>query len=70
MAAFDMGGPVNKTATAFTLALMAEGIYGPNGAYRIACAIPPLGIASQPLFPNVNGLKMKEEWEPLLPLWD
>ncbi|WP_313681671.1 PTS fructose transporter subunit IIC [Pantoea sp.] len=45
MAAFDMGGPVNKTATAFTLALMAEGIYGPNGAYRIACAIPPLGIA-------------------------
>jgi PTS system fructose-specific IIC component/fructose-specific PTS system IIC-like component len=24
---------------------MAEGIYGPNGAYRIACAIPPLGIA-------------------------
>lgn len=44
MAAFDMGGPVNKTATAFTLALMAEGIYEPNGAYRIACAIPPLGI--------------------------
>ena len=39
MAAFDMGGPVNKTATAFTLALMAEGIYGPNGAYRIAVAI-------------------------------
>ena len=27
MAAFDMGGPVNKTATGFTLALMAEGIY-------------------------------------------
>lgn len=45
MAAFDMGGPVNKTATAFTLALMAEGIYGPNGAYRIAVAIPPLGLA-------------------------
>ncbi|TCS81021.1 PTS fructose transporter subunit IIC [Pectinatus cerevisiiphilus] len=45
MAAFDMGGPVNKTATAFTLALMAEGIYGPNGAYRIAVAVPPLGIA-------------------------
>lgn len=44
MAAFDMGGPVNKTATAFTLALMAEGIYEPNGAYRIAVAIPPLGV--------------------------
>ncbi len=45
MAAFDMGGPINKTGTAFTLALMAEGIYGPNGAYRIAVAIPPLGLA-------------------------
>ena len=39
-----MGGPVNKTGTAFTLALMAEGIYEPNGAYRIAVAIPPLAL--------------------------
>jgi hypothetical protein len=38
------GGPINKTATAFTLALMAEGVYGPNGAHRIACAIPPLAM--------------------------
>lgn len=45
MTAFDMGGPINKTASAFTLALMAEGIYGPNGAFRIAVAIPPLGVA-------------------------
>lgn len=45
MTAFDMGGPVNKTATAFTLALMAEGIYGPNGAHRVAVAIPPLALA-------------------------
>ncbi|MFV0394446.1 MAG: PTS fructose transporter subunit IIC [Coprobacillaceae bacterium] len=44
MTAIDMGGPINKTATAFTLALMAEGIYGPNGAHRIACAIPPLAL--------------------------
>lgn len=44
MTAFDMGGPVNKTATAFTLALMAEGIYAPNGAHRIAVAIPPLAM--------------------------
>ena len=27
MTAIDMGGPINKTATAFTLALMAEGVY-------------------------------------------
>lgn len=45
MTAFDMGGPMNKTASAFTLALMAEGIYGPNGAFRIAVAVPPLALA-------------------------
>lgn len=45
MTAIDMGGPVNKTATAFTIALMAEGIYTPNGAHRIAVAIPPLALA-------------------------
>lgn len=45
MTAVDMGGPINKTATAFTLALMAEGIYAPNGAHRIAVAIPPLAMA-------------------------
>lgn len=43
--AIDMGGPINKTVSAFTLALMAEGIYTLNGAHRIAVAIPPLGIA-------------------------
>lgn len=56
MAAFDMGGPVNKTGTAFTLALMAEGIYEPNGAYRIACAIPPLGIA-------LSTFMSRKKWE-------
>lgn len=45
MTAIDMGGPINKTATAFTLALMSEGIYAPNGAHRIAVAIPPLAMA-------------------------
>ncbi|MCI1665687.1 MAG: PTS fructose transporter subunit IIC [Atopobiaceae bacterium] len=48
MTAFDMGGPVNKTASTFTMALMTTGVYGPNGAFRVAVAIPPLacGIAS------------------------
>ena len=50
MTAFDMGGPVNKTASTFTMALMTTtpAIYGPNGAFRVAVAIPPLacGIAS------------------------
>ena len=48
MCAFDMGGPVNKTASTFTMALMTAGVYGPNGAFRVAVAIPPLvcGVAS------------------------
>lgn len=45
MAAIDMGGPSSKAATAFTLALMDQGINGPNGAFRICCAVPPLGLA-------------------------
>lgn len=48
MTAFDMGGPINKTASTFTMALMASSIYAPNGMFRVACAIPPLacGLAS------------------------
>lgn len=44
MNAFDMGGPVTKTVSMFTLALMNEGIFGPNGMFRITVAIPPIGI--------------------------
>ena len=44
LAAADFGGPCSKAATAFTLALMSEGFYGPNGVFRMCCAIPPLGM--------------------------
>ena len=40
----DMGGPITKSVSMFTLALMNEGIYEPNGMFRIAVAVPPLGI--------------------------
>ena len=48
MTAFDMGGPINKTASTFTMAIMASGIYGPNGMFRVAVAIPPIacGLAA------------------------
>ena len=48
MTAFDMGGPVNKTASTFTMALMTAGVYGPNGMFRVAVAIPPIacGLAA------------------------
>ena len=44
LAAADFGGACSKAATAFTLALMAEGILAPNGVFRMCCAIPPLGM--------------------------
>ena len=71
MTAFDMGGPVNKTASAFTMALMAEGLYGPNGAFRVAVAIPPLGLAlstfiSRRKYDNAG----KTAWGLPVPLWD
>ena len=40
----DMGGPITKTVTMFTSALIAEGIYAPNGMYRVCPALPPLAI--------------------------
>ena len=48
MTAIDMGGPINKTASTFTMAMMTTGVYGPNGAFRVAVAIPPLacGLAT------------------------
>lgn len=42
MTAFDMGGPVNKTASTFTMAMMTTAIYAPNGMFRVACGIPPI----------------------------
>lgn len=40
----DMGGPLTKTVTMFTIALISEGVYAPNGMYRVCCGIPPLAI--------------------------
>ena len=45
LAAADFGGPCSKAATAFTLALMSQGLYETNGVFRMCCAIPPLGMA-------------------------
>lgn len=53
MNAFDMGGPITKTITMFTIALMSEGIYEPNGIYRVCPGVPPMGIfLSTMLFRN------------------
>ncbi|MEB0000913.1 fructose-specific PTS transporter subunit EIIC [Cryobacterium sp. RTS3] len=44
MVAFDMGGPVNKTAFLFGSALIATGNPAPMGMVAAAIAVPPLGM--------------------------
>lgn len=41
---FDLGGPVNKTASAVANALGADGVYGPMSSKIVGGMTPPLGI--------------------------
>jgi PTS system fructose-specific IIC component len=45
MMAFDMGGPVNKSAYAFSVGLLSSQIYAPMAAVMAAGMTPPLGLA-------------------------
>lgn len=45
MMAFDMGGPVNKAAYAFSTGLIASEVYAPMAAAMAAGMTPPLGLA-------------------------
>jgi fructose PTS system EIIBC or EIIC component len=45
MMAFDMGGPVNKAAYAFSVGLLDSEIYAPMAAVMAAGMTPPLGLA-------------------------
>lgn len=45
MMAFDMGGPVNKAAYAFSTGLLASQVYSPMAAAMVAGMTPPLGVA-------------------------
>ncbi|PAV27659.1 PTS fructose transporter subunit IIA [Virgibacillus profundi] len=45
MMAIDMGGPVNKAAYTFGIAMIADGIIGPHAAIMAGGMVPPLGIA-------------------------
>ncbi|RAI60921.1 PTS fructose transporter subunit IIC [Roseicella frigidaeris] len=45
MMAFDMGGPVNKAAYAFSTGLLASSVYSPMAAAMVAGMTPPLGLA-------------------------
>ncbi len=53
MMAFDMGGPVNKSAYAFSVGLLANQVYAPMAAVMAAGMSPPLGLALATwLFPH------------------
>ncbi len=53
MMAFDMGGPVNKAAFTFGVAMIADGNYMPHAAIMAAGMTPPLGLAlATTLFKN------------------
>ncbi|MBV4437269.1 PTS fructose transporter subunit IIABC [Clostridium tyrobutyricum] len=45
MMAIDMGGPVNKAAFAFGIAMIANGKFTPHAAIMAGGMVPPLGIA-------------------------
>lgn len=45
MMAFDMGGPINKTAYAFAIAGLEGGPFGPMAAVMAAGMVPPLALA-------------------------
>lgn len=53
MMASDMGGPINKTASAFGLAMFAANIFEPSAALMVGGMVPPLGVAiATSLFKN------------------
>ncbi len=45
MMAIDMGGPLNKTAFAFGIAMAASNNFAPQAATMIGGMVPPLGLA-------------------------
>ena len=45
MMSTDMGGPINKAAFTFGIAMIASGDYAPHAAVMAGGMVPPLGIA-------------------------
>ena len=45
MMAIDMGGPINKAAFTFGIAMISAGDYAPHAAVMAGGMVPPLGIA-------------------------
>ncbi|GLC89238.1 PTS fructose transporter subunit IIABC [Lysinibacillus piscis] len=45
MMAIDMGGPINKAAFTFGIAMIGSGNFGPHAAVMAGGMVPPLGLA-------------------------
>src|SRR6202021_1481318 len=61
MIAFDMGGPINKTAFFFGAAMIKEGNYQIMGACAAAICTPPLGMGLATLLQKRLGSKEEGE---------
>lgn len=66
---FDMGGPVNKTASMAANGLGADGIYGPMSAKIIGGMTPPIGLwVSTLIAPKKFSVTEKETAKTALPM--
>ncbi|ELY96358.1 PTS fructose transporter subunit IIC [Natrialba taiwanensis] len=69
MMALDVGGPVNKVAYVFAVALVGDQIHGPMAAVMIAGMTPPLGLAlSNFIAPQKYSAEMYENAKAAIPL--
>ncbi|MEM4782020.1 MAG: PTS fructose transporter subunit IIC [Halalkalicoccus sp.] len=69
MMATDMGGPINKVAYVFGVALVGDQIFAPMAAVMIAGMVPPLGLAlSNFIAPEKYAAEMYENAKAAVPL--
>jgi PTS system fructose-specific IIC component len=61
MMAIDMGGPINKAAFTFGIAMIDAGNFGPHAAVMAGGMVPPLGIALATTFFKQKFTKQERE---------
>ncbi|TMW71822.1 PTS fructose transporter subunit IIABC [Alteribacter natronophilus] len=61
MMAVDMGGPINKAAFTFGIAMIEAGNYAPHAAIMAAGMVPPLGIAIATTFFKSKFTKQEQD---------
>lgn len=57
----DMAGPIGKIGTTVANGLMADGIFGPEGAKVCACMVPPLALGISSVFLSKKKYTEQEE---------